>query len=397
MTVRGRGVKLAAAVAAVLVLAACSSGSTKSSSSTSTAAPGSSSTDSAGPSAAQSSSTESTPASAAASSISAASTTPAASAAGPHKYKFGVIGALVHPFYGPMPGALKDAAAKYGISPVPTFTTPQTVDQVQQNTIIDGYVSQGYNGIAVQLDDAVAGNAELTRVAAQGVHVVEIANCTAQPTPAPLCLTTNNVQLGTAASDDLAKVLNDKGNVVLLAGQPGDANTAIYVNAVKAALAKYPGMHLTQVLTGMDELQAAQTAIGSLFASKASQIDGIISTSGVATPLLAQKLQQLNNTRIKAIGLNTFPQATLDAIQGGFLYGTMAQNPYGMAYLAAYSLQLLVNGCTWTGPAPPQYVDAGTFLVTKDNVASQAQKLADLTSQLASTWKDKYFKCPAGT
>ena len=52
------------------------------------------------------------------------------------EYKFLLMGALVHPYYGPMPGGIAAAAKDFGISPVPEFTMPQKFDVVEQN----GYV-----------------------------------------------------------------------------------------------------------------------------------------------------------------------------------------------------------------------------------------------------------------
>ncbi len=319
--------------------------------------------------------------------------TPSAAASSKHVYKFAVIGALVHPFYGPMPGALAAAAKAYGISPVPVFTTPETVDQVAQNAIVNGYVAQGYTGIAMQVDDPVAGNVTIARVVARGIPVVAIGGCPNLPSKASFCLATANSVLGFNAGVDMAKALGGKGNVALLLGEVADVNTEIYENAVKQALKSYPGIHLTHIVTGLDVAQDAQTGVASLLACCASQIDGIISLSGDSTPVLATKFTQLKETRIKAIGLNTFPATTLQAVKQGYLYGTMAQNPYGQAYLAAFSLKLLVDGCKWTGPS---FVNAGTFLVTQSTVATAASQLAAITTTMASTWKQKYFSCPAG-
>ena len=77
-----------------------------------------------------------------ASALGMALTQPAAAA----EYKFLLMGALVHPYYGPMPSGIAAAAKEYGISPVPEFTMPQKFDVVEQNAIIDTYVAKGFNG-----------------------------------------------------------------------------------------------------------------------------------------------------------------------------------------------------------------------------------------------------------
>ena len=76
-------------------------------------------------------------------------------------YKFLLMGALVHPYYGPMPQGIADSAKAYGIAPVPEFTMPQKFDVVEQNAIIDSYVAKGFNGFAFQPDDPVASNQKM--------------------------------------------------------------------------------------------------------------------------------------------------------------------------------------------------------------------------------------------
>ena len=82
----------------------------------------------------------------------------------------------------------------------------------------------------------------------------------------------------------------------------------------------------------------------------------------------------------------------LDAIKDGFATGTMAQNPYGQAFLATYSLKLLADGCTYKGT--DFYIDTGLLFINKDNLATQADELSAVTKGLAGTWKDTYFACP---
>ena len=69
----------------------------------------------------------------------------------------------------------------------------------------------------------------------------------------------------------------------------------------------------------------------------------------------------------------------------------MAQNPYGQAYLATISLKKLVDGCTYVGE--DFYIDTGLLYITKDNLDKQAEDLAQVTEDIASTW-DAKFDCP---
>src|SRR5271168_4184710 len=97
-------------------------------------------------------------------------TQPAASA----EYKFLLMGALVHPYYGPMPSGIAAAAKAYGIAPTPEFTMPQKFDVVEQNSIIDSYVAKGFNGFAFQPDDPVASNQKIQELTDLKIPVLSI-------------------------------------------------------------------------------------------------------------------------------------------------------------------------------------------------------------------------------
>jgi len=307
-------------------------------------------------------------------------------------YNFLLMGALVHPFYGPMPNGIADAAAKYGISPVPEFTMPQKFDIVEQFAIIDSHVAKGMNGLAFQPDDPAAANAKITDLQNLGISVVNIGGCPVLPSPSPFCLTTNTEELAYQSAKHLAEELGGKGNIVHFTGQLEDTNSVNSMNGVDRALKEYPGITLLKHVPGCDAgPDAAQSLVSSTFAAFGDEIDGVVATSGIATDVIANEFRKSGEQGIMYIGLNNF-DVILQAIRDGFATGTMAQNPYGQAYLATYSLKLMTDGCKYTGK--DFYVDTGMLYITKANIDKQAEELAKVTSDLAANWKENNFSCP---
>jgi ribose transport system substrate-binding protein len=306
-------------------------------------------------------------------------------------YKFLLMGALVHPYYGPMPSGIDAAAKAYGISPTPEFTMPQKFDVVEQNAIIDSYVAKGFNGFAFQPDDPVASNQKMSELKDLGIPVLSIGGCPVQPTPSLFCLTTDTKDLAYQGAKHLMETMGGKGNVVHFTGQPEDTNTKNSIDGVVSAAKEFPGIKILQDVVGMDAgMDAAQTGVSNVLAARKGEIGGIISTSGIATDVVANEFRKRGETSIKYIGLNNFP-VILDAIKDGFATGTMAQNPYGQAYLATYSLKLVTDGCKYKGK--DFYINTGLLYITKDNLAKQADDLSKVTSDLAKDWKAKYFDC----
>lgn len=303
-------------------------------------------------------------------------------------WKYAVIPPVVNVFYTTFPSAIEAASKAYHTGTV-AYQLPQNFDQNEQNGILEGLVAKGYNLMAIQPSDPVAGNAEIAKLVARNVKVVTFGGCPEQPSKAPFCLSTDAKTAAYNGTLALLKALGGKGRIVHLSGQVADVNTAARIAGVKAAIAKYPGVKLVQTITDVDSPQAAQTAVASLFASKRSQIDGIITTAGNPSIAVAQKMMSLKETRIKAVTIDTeAPQ--INAIKAGYVYGTVAQNPFGMAYLSVYSLALLSEGYTWK-PSAPFHVDSGTLFISKRNVAHWQSDIVKTTNQMVKTWKSKYF------
>ena len=213
-------------------------------------------------------------------------------AAGAAEYKFLLMGALVHPVYAPMPGAIEDAARKYDISPVPVFTMPQKFDVVEQNAIIDSHVAQGFNGFAFQPDDPVASNQKMQELKDIGIPSLSIGGCPVEPSPSLFCLATDTEELAYQGAKNLIAAMDGKGNIVHFTGQPEDTNTTNSINGVARAVAEHPDiLRHGYAPTATLNVLAAQ----SRFAS---------SPSGIA--MMSSWLRKNGDRASRPIGLNNF-------------------------------------------------------------------------------------------
>jgi ribose transport system substrate-binding protein len=258
--------------------------------------------------------------------------------------------------------------------------------------ILDGLVAKGYKGIAVFPSDPVAGNAQISKMVEQGITVVSLGGCPNQPTKALFCIATDQNTFAYKEAKQLIEALGGKGKIVHLTGMLADVNAQKYIKAVEQAVAEYPGVELVQTIGDLDTAEPAQNAVSNLLAAKRDQIDGIVASSHFSSLAVAAKMRELDEKRIKVVTINTDP-SVLAAIKDGYVLGTMAQNAYGQAYLAVYSLKLLADGYTWKKDAPFE-IDSGLFLVRAPNIDTVPQDLANLTKQLQADWKEKYFDPP---
>ncbi|HET8522654.1 MAG TPA: sugar ABC transporter substrate-binding protein, partial [Thermomicrobiales bacterium] len=226
----------------------------------------------------------------------------------------------------------------------------------------------------------------------QGIPTVDVGGCTSQPSQAQFCIATdvgNSAYLGTK---ELIKAMGGKGNIVHFTGLLVDPNTQIRMKAVERAVAETNGqVKLIQHLADIDSQEAADNKINALLAAQKDQIDGIISTAYIPSVVGATALRNLGDKRIKMVGIDD-DKIVLDAIKDGFLVGTMAQNPYGQAYVAAFALDKLRHGCQMN-PDSPFLIDSGTFLIGPDKISTYADDLKTLTKDIQSTFVEKYMTC----
>ena len=68
------------------------------------------------------------------------------------------------------------------------------------------------------------------------------------------------------------------------------------------------------------------------------------------------------------------------------------QNPYGQAYIAAYVINQVHQGCKKKSGAP-YFIDSGTLLISPDKTTSYKDDFKTLTKSIVSGFKDKYLSC----
>jgi ribose transport system substrate-binding protein len=306
-------------------------------------------------------------------------------------YKYAVIPPVVNPFYLPFPGAIKAAQAAFHTGPI-AYELPDAFTQDAENVIVDGLAAKGYNLMAIQPADPVAGDAEISRLVSNGIKVVCFGAPPAQPSKAVFALATDVKQAAYDAAVAVIARIGGKGNIVHFSGDVADANTPPRVAGVNKAVAATHGkVKILETVTNDDTPSSAQTAVSDVFAAHGSKINGIVCTAYNPAAAVAKHLQKSGNKNIKAVGIDTATD-TIDAVKKGYLTGTMIQNPYGMCYLSIYSLKLLSEGYTWK-KGSPFFVSSGNAFIGKTNVAHWQSVQTQLTKKLESSWI-KFFNPP---
>jgi ribose transport system substrate-binding protein len=250
---------------------------------------------------------------------------------------------------------------------------PLKEDQLNdQIDVVDSFIAQAVSGICLApLDDK-----GLTRSVKQAVASkipVVIFDSDLQGSDHSSFVATDNNAAGKLAGDAMAKLLGDKGKVMVLRYQEGSASTTKreegFLEAIKAkADIKVVSSDQHAGATTESAQKASENLLTSLGAAEGG-IDGIFCPNESSTFGMLKALQNAKLAgKIKFFGFDS-SEALVTGLRAGELDGLVLQNPFNMGYLTIKTMVSVIKGET-----VEKRIDTGSQLVTKANMDEPAQK-----------------------
>ena len=219
-------------------------------------------------------------------------------------------------------------------------------DRAQQIAIVEQFVSEGVDGIAVApLDDVALGRP--VRAAMEKKIPVVIFDSALKGEVGKdwvSYVSTNNKLGGEMAGEEFARVMGDKGKAMLLRYMEGSASTVEREAGFLEALAKHPEITLlpSNRYLGATAAEAQTNAMNMI--DQIKEADGVFTSNESATFGLLLALRQNGLAgKIKVVGFDT-SDALIDALRKGDLQATIAQNPKKMGYELVKALVDTING-----------------------------------------------------
>jgi ribose transport system substrate-binding protein len=303
-----------------------------------------------------------------------------------------------HPYFAAWADAAAAASEDFGVDA--TYEVPAAWELSQQNELIESLVAQGFNAILVFPGDAAGTNATLGELADFGIPSATLAGCTEAPTPALFCLGTDVYRSAYLGTKNLIEAMGGEGDIAHFTGFLVDPNTQLRIDAVEKAASEHDGVEVIQTIADIDAPEPADEKINAFLAAQGEEVDGIITTAWVPSVVAANSLRTIGDKRIKMVGID-HDAVVLEAIEDGFVHGTMLQNPYGQGYIGVYAMDLVRQGCEMKDDAPFQetaqtdrFIDSGTAFVGADQVADYQQAMIDVTDEIMADFKETYMECP---
>ena len=231
-------------------------------------------------------------------------------------------------------------------------------DAATQIKQVESFISQGAKAVVIKAVDKDATGPITDMCKKAGVKL--IATNVDMNSEKDVYVGSDHKYSGQIETEYVAKLLNGKGNVGILLGDPSHDAAQDRTGAAKAVIAKNPDMKVVAEQTGMWNRDKGM-AVAENWIQSGKQIDAIIANNDEMAigAVLAYKAA---GKKIVIAGID----ATKDALtfeKQGLLSVTVFQDGFNQGYKAIEAADKLINGQT-----VPKYVDVPYQLVPPDKV-----------------------------
>ncbi|MEG1604718.1 MAG: rhamnose ABC transporter substrate-binding protein [Clostridia bacterium] len=264
-----------------------------------------------------------------------------------------------------------------------------------QIQIIEGFIQQEVDAIAISANDAAGVVSVLQSAMEKGIKVIsfdsavskEGRNLNIDPSIAE--------NIGRVQVEEIAKQIGGKGQIAVLSAAATMDNQNTWIEFMKKELEKdaYKDIELVTVVYGDDLTDKSYQEMQGLINSY-PELKGVISptTVGIAAAAVCIKDNGLTG-KIKLTGLG-LPSEMAEAIKDGVCEGMYLWNPIDMGYCASYAAVAMVKG-EITGAAGEKFEAGrlGTQEIFDDGNGGTFSIVGDpfcFTAENIDEWKEVY-------
>jgi len=258
-----------------------------------------------------------------------------------------------------MPSA-QAAAKDFNVNLV--YHSPSTTDLQAEATLINQAAARHPRGLVVTIPDAAVLSGPVKQATSAGIKVVLVDTTLSDTSFVSSAIASDNLKGGETAADALAKLIGEKGSVLLVGGQPGVSTAEARQKGFEDGLKKYPNIkYVGNVFTSngvakISQLVSAQLAahpdLAGIFALSTDQSEGAnnaVKAAGKAG-------------QVKLVGFDAGP-AQVEQLRNGVVQALVAQQPAQIGSDGVDQAAAAARGQTVT-----KEVGTDSTVITKDNV-----------------------------
>jgi ribose transport system substrate-binding protein len=240
-------------------------------------------------------------------------------------------------------------------------------DRDQQIQVVENFTTRHVSAIVLAPLDFQALVKPVHNAVAAGVPVV-VMDSDLKSDRYVSFVATDNLKGGQLAGEHLGKLMEGKGNVILLRYAVGSASTEAREKGFLEELnTKFPEIKVISAdqHAGATRESAYQVS-QNLLNRYGREVNGVFCPNETATVGMTRALRDLGlaKGKVKMVGFDAGSQSVLD-LKNGDLQGLVVQNPMLMGYLGVMTAAKHLRG-----EKVEKRIDTGVVLVTKENMNS---------------------------
>jgi ribose transport system substrate-binding protein len=263
--------------------------------------------------------------------------------------------------------AAKELTATTGVHVTVDWLTPPNEDGTVQAQRIAQAVNDGDNAILASASDAGKITGAIDDAVSRGVPVMMFDSDAPQSKRFSFYGGDDHA-IGAQVMDELAKQMNAKGKIAILAGNQNAPNLQMRVQGVKDEAKKYPGI---TIINTFYHLETPQDAAGEVLRAQNAyrDIQGWAMIGG--WPLFTSALlTDLDPSKVKIVSVDALP-AELAYVDKGLAPVLLAQPTFLWGYV---SVKTIFDHVYLKKDVPP-HVQMDLVRVSKDNLGTWARQL----------------------
>jgi ribose transport system substrate-binding protein len=237
-------------------------------------------------------------------------------------------------------------------------------DREMQIQVVEGFASQGVNGIVLAPLDNRALARPVEEAKSAGVPTV-IIDSALESNSFVSFVATDNRKGGMLGADRLGELLGGKGKVIMLRYAEGSASTeereAGFLEEMKQ---KFPNIEIISSDQHAGATRdSAKSVAENLLNRFGDDVQGIFCPNESTTAGMLSALQDNGKAgKVIFVGFDT-SQMFIDAMRAKQLHGIVVQNPFNMGYLGVRTMVESLQG-----KAVEKRIDTGVTMITPENL-----------------------------
>jgi ribose transport system substrate-binding protein len=245
------------------------------------------------------------------------------------------------PFYKTMACGAQEAATKNGVSL--SVSAPDQFDPALQTPVINAVTAKHPDAALVVPVDREALNQPLTQMKHAGIKIVEVDQRVSDDSLSVSKIASNDKAGGRLAADRLAKLIGEKGSVLVITAPPGssaqDARTAAFEDQLK----KYPNITYVGAQYQVNDVAKSASIVTSSVAAH-PDLAGIFSTNDVGAIGAVTGLKEAGKVGDVKLVAYDAAEAEVKGLNDGAIQALIAQDPYLEGQTAVEQALLALNG-----------------------------------------------------